>query len=114
MIDVRNMDRRTFLGSVVTAGGALALGFEIPFGAKRAMAAARDQEITAWIVIRPDDGVIVRIAKAEMGQGSSTGLAMLVAEELECDWDKVTTQFVTPHDNLARGRVWGDMSTGGS
>ena len=65
-------------------------------------------------MIRPDDTVVVRIARSEMGQGTLTGLAQLVAEELECDWSKVTTEFPTPGQNLARKRVWGDMSTGGS
>jgi isoquinoline 1-oxidoreductase beta subunit len=49
-----------------------------------------------------------------MGQGSLTGLAQLVAEELECDWSKVSTEFPTPGQSLARKRVYGDMSTGGS
>jgi isoquinoline 1-oxidoreductase beta subunit len=66
------------------------------------------------VVIRPDDSVTIRIAKSEMGQGSLTGLAMLLAEELDCDWSKVKTEFAPPHENLARNRVWGDMSTGGS
>ena len=65
-------------------------------------------------MIHPDDTVIIRIAKSEMGQGSFTALAMLVAEELECDWSKVQAEFALPHENLARNRVWGDMSTGGS
>src|SRR5262249_3648283 len=64
--------------------------------------------------IRPDDTVVVRIARSEMGQGTLTGLAQLVAEELDCDWAKVTTEYPTPGQNLARKRVWGDMSTGGS
>ena len=114
MNDVPHIDRRTFVTHVATAAGSLALGFDIPFGTGPAIAASGDREITAWVVIRPDDTVIIRIAKSEMGQGSSTGLAMLVAEELECDWTKVTTEFINPHDNLARGRAWGDMSTGGS
>jgi isoquinoline 1-oxidoreductase beta subunit len=106
-------NRRRFLASVAGVGGALALGFEIPFGPP--MARAEDApEITAWIVIHPDDTVIIRIAKSEMGQGSFTALAMLVAEELECDWSKVQAEFALPHENLARNRVWGDMSTGGS
>ena len=108
------VNRRTFLASVAATGGALALGFAIPFGPQPAQAAASATEITAWIVIRPDDTVTIRIAKSEMGQGSFTGLAMLVAEELECDWGKVRAEFAPPHDNLARNRVWGDMSTGGS
>src|SRR5581483_7163192 len=71
-------------------------------------------EINAWVVIRPDDTVVIRIARSEMGQGSLTGLAQLVAEELECDWSKVTTEYPTPGENVARKRVWGDFATGGS
>jgi isoquinoline 1-oxidoreductase subunit beta len=107
------VDRRAFLVSAATAGGALTLGFDVPFGAL-----ARDEdgapEITAWIVIAPDDQVTIRIARSEMGQGITTALPMLVAEELACDWSKVRTEFVAPEENLRRNRIWGDMSTGGS
>ena len=65
-------------------------------------------------MIQPDDTVVIRIARCEMGQGTLTGLAQLVAEELECDWSKVTTEYPTPGQNLARNRVWGNFSTGGS
>jgi isoquinoline 1-oxidoreductase beta subunit len=71
-------------------------------------------EINAWVVVKPDDTVVVRIARSEMGQGTLTGLAQLVAEELECDWSKVTTEYPTPGQNLARNRVWRDFATGGS
>ncbi|HLN39739.1 MAG TPA: molybdopterin cofactor-binding domain-containing protein [Xanthobacteraceae bacterium] len=71
-------------------------------------------EINCWLSIAPDDRVTVRTAHAEMGQGAMTALAMLVAEELECDWNKVSTAFVSPGENLRRNRVWGDMSTGAS
>ena len=71
-------------------------------------------EITAWIVIEPDDTVIIRVAKSEMGQGSFTALPMLVAEELECDWSKVKAEFASPHENRRRNRAWGNMSTGAS
>src|SRR6185369_3428889 len=71
-------------------------------------------EVNAWVVIRPDDTVVIRIARSEMGQGTITGLAQLVAEELECDWSKVTTEYPTPGQSVARKRVWGDYSTGGS
>jgi isoquinoline 1-oxidoreductase beta subunit len=108
------VDRRSFLLSVVATGGGLALGFNVPFGERGARAAANAREITAWVVIEPDDTVIVRIARSEMGQGSFTGLSMLVAEELECDWSKVRAEFAAPEDNIRRNRIWGDMATGGS
>ncbi len=57
---------------------------------------------------------MIRIARSEMGQGTLTGLAQLVAEELECDWKQVATESITPGQNLARKRVWGEMGTGGS
>jgi isoquinoline 1-oxidoreductase beta subunit len=71
-------------------------------------------EVTHWVVIRPDDTVVIRIARSEMGQGTLTGLAQMVAEELECDWTKVTTEYPTPGQSVARKRAWGDFSTGGS
>ena len=115
MIDTPRITRRTFLIGSAAIGGGLALGLRIPFGGPRAaMAAETAPEINAWVVIRPDDTVVVRIARSEMGQGTLTGLAQLLAEELECDWAKVTTEYPTPGQNVARGRVWGDFSTGGS
>ena len=66
------------------------------------------------MVIKPDDTVVIRVARTEMGQGTLTGLAQLVAEELECDWSKVTTEYPTPGQNLARNRVWGDFLTAGA
>src|SRR5713101_2600395 len=108
------LDRRAFLASVAAAGGSLALGFEIPFGPRSSHASSRSREITAWIVIEPDDAVIIRVAKSEMGQGSFTALPMLVAEELECDWSKVKPEFAAPHENRRRNRAWGNMSTGAS
>src|SRR5215510_8863662 len=114
MDDIPELNRRSFLVTAGAASGALALGFDIPFDAQPAQAGGEPPEVTAWVVIRPDDTVIIRVAKSEMGQGALTGLAMLVAEELACDWHKVRTEFAPPHQNLARDRVWGDMSTGGS
>ncbi len=108
------MNRRAFMIAAAAAGGGLALGFELPFGPQVVRAADGSPEVNAWVVIRPDDTVVIRVARSEMGQGTMTGLAQLVAEELECDWSKVTTEFPTPGQNLARKRVWGNFSTGGS
>ncbi len=108
------LDRRTLLVSAAAAGGSLVLAFDVPFGPSPVRGSTMPSEITAWIVIEPDDTVIIRVAKSEMGQGGFTALPMLVAEELECDWSKVKAEFVAPQDNLRRNRAWGDMSTGGS
>ncbi|MBL8332929.1 MAG: xanthine dehydrogenase family protein molybdopterin-binding subunit [Rubrivivax sp.] len=103
------VSRRAFIGSAAGTAGALVLGF--PTGAAAQGAAP---EINAWVVVQPDERVIIRIARSEMGQGTLTGLAQLVAEELDCDWARVTTEYPTPGQNLARNRVWGNFSTGGS
>jgi isoquinoline 1-oxidoreductase beta subunit len=108
---ITKMNRRSFLVGSAAVGGGLSLGFHLPGTAE---AADMAPEVNAWVVIKPDDTVVIRIARSEMGQGTLTGLAQLVAEELECDWSKVTTEFPTPGQNVARKRVWGNFSTGGS
>ena len=110
------LDRRTFIGGSTVAAGGLAVGMWLPLSgrAQSPAVAAVPDEVNAWVVIKPDDTVVIRIARSEMGQGSLTGLAQLVAEELECDWARVTTEYPTPGTNLARNRVWGNFSTGGS
>src|SRR5438309_644794 len=108
------LDRRSLLVGAAAIGGGLSLGLGIPFGLAGAQAADSVPEVNAWVVIRPDDTVVIRIARSEMGQGTLTGLAQLVAEELECNWSKVTTEYPTPGENLTRKRVWGNFSTGGS
>jgi isoquinoline 1-oxidoreductase beta subunit len=108
---ISKLTRRNFLVGTAAAAGGLSLGFHVPIAA-----AAGDLplEVNAWVVVKPDDTIVIRIARSEMGQGSLTGLAQLVAEELECDWSKVTTEYPTPGENLARNKVWGDFSTTGS
>ena len=105
------LSRREFLRASAAVGGGLALEFCLPLAAA---AGAVASEVTAWILIYPDDRIIVRIARSEMGQGSLTALAQLVAEELDCDWDKVGTEFASPNASFKRNRIWGSMSTGGS
>ena len=107
------LTRRQFVISSGLASGGLAVGFHFPAAAQSAGAAA-GTEVNAWVIVRPDDSCVIRVARAEMGQGTHTGLVQLVAEELECDWAKVSLQSVTPGQNLARKRVWRNMATGGS
>jgi isoquinoline 1-oxidoreductase beta subunit len=103
------MNRRGFLKTTGAAG--LVFAFHIPFASAQT---ADAPEVNAWVVVKPDDTIVIRIARSEMGQGTLTGLAQLVAEELDADWSRVTTEYPTPGQSLARNRVWGSFSTGGS
>jgi isoquinoline 1-oxidoreductase beta subunit len=115
MKTLTSIDRRSFLVAGAAAGGGLALGLKLPFGGPDgAEAAELPPEVNAWVVVRPDDSVVIRIARSEMGQGTATGLAQMVAEELECDWAKVSIEFPTPGQSLARNRVWQNFFTAGS
>src|SRR5260221_10029937 len=116
-----SLSRRKFIvGSAAVAGGGLALGIPLSFDVGGTASAATKRavengtEVNAWVVIRPDDTCVIRIARSEMGQGTETGLAQLVAEELDCGWTHVKTEFPTPGESLARKRAWGEMGTGGS
>jgi isoquinoline 1-oxidoreductase subunit beta len=108
------ISRRSFVIGTAAVGSGLALGLKIPLGTSIVRAQDGSPEINAWVVVRPDDTVVIRVARSEMGQGTITGLAQMVAEELECDWSKVTTEYPTPGQSVARKRPWGDFSTGGS
>jgi isoquinoline 1-oxidoreductase beta subunit len=110
--------RRGFLKTAIAGG--LVVAFHIPFDEARAQepiaqgASTATPEVNAWVVVKPDDTIVIRIARSEMGQGTLTGLAQLVAEELDADWSKVVTEYPSPGQNLARKRAWGSFSTGGS
>lgn len=118
MADTLNLSRRNFM--VVAGATGLTIGVLSACGANETSSEPEysnlppNPEVNAWVHIDHDDTVTVRIARSEMGQGTLTGLAQLVAEELECDWDKVKTEYPTPGENLKRDRVWKDFSTGGS
>jgi len=118
MTHMPQLSRRSFtVGAAAAAGGGLALGLNIPFGGSKAalaQAQAATPEVNAWVVIKPDDTVVIRVVRSEMGQGTITGLCQLVAEELECDWSKVTYEYPTPGESVKRNQVWGSFSTGGS
>ena len=114
------INRRAFV--IGSAAGGLALSFGLPAGALAQAAGGREQfgevlspnELGIWVAIKPDETVAIRIVRAEMGQGSQTGLAQLIAEELDCDWAKVTTEYPTPGDNVKRKRAWGNYNSSGS
>ena len=105
-------DRRQFLQQATVLSGALVLGFQTP--SAQAASSSAVNEVTHWVVIQPDDTVVIRIARSELGQGSMTGLAMLVAEELGCDWTKVRAEYANVNEHMRRDKIWKDMTTGGS
>ncbi|MBC9179622.1 xanthine dehydrogenase family protein molybdopterin-binding subunit [Pseudoroseomonas ludipueritiae] len=113
MLEAMRPSRR---GLLKGAAGAVLLGFHLPSrqAAAQGTPASSPPELNAWVVIHPDDRVVLRMAKAEMGQGVRTGLAQMFAEEMHCDWSKLSTEYVTPGQSLARNRVWGNFLTAGS
>jgi isoquinoline 1-oxidoreductase beta subunit len=107
--------RRGFLqaGAAVAAG--FSLGFHLPSQAQKLAAPSGEAaDINAWIRITPNNQVICEVARAEMGQGTSTGLPMMLAEELECNWSDVRMEFASVSEHLARNKVYVTFATGGS
>ena len=116
---MQQMSRRLFLLRSAAVGGGLLLKVTLPKSAvaeaEQASAQAETSpEVTAWVLIRPDDTIIIRVARVEMGQGNFTGLPMLVAEELACDWSKVQAEYASTSEHLRRNRIFRTMLTGGS
>ena len=111
------LSRRSFTFGISALAGGLVLGTPAAFAQAQVQAQARaaakpgQPELTAWVVIQPDDTVLIRIARSDMGQGIFTSLPMLVAEELECDWARVRPEYAPVPEHLARNRVWGNMVT---
>jgi isoquinoline 1-oxidoreductase subunit beta len=121
--NIGSLTRRKFLVTGVTASGGLAVGIgTLPrlAGAATVSATPWDDdgtapnELDAWIAIDPDDSVLIRYQRSEMGQGSMTALIMCVAEELQCDWSKVRTEYASPNRSIREHNVYGDQASVGS
>lgn len=85
------VNRRSFLKSAAAAAGGLLVTFYLPESSEASTGS--DHKLNAYVHVGTDDTVTLFIHKAEMGQGTVTSLSMLLAEELECDWNKIRTQF---------------------
>src|SRR5581483_2867521 len=114
MTNAIDTNRRAFLVKSAALSGGLMIGVSFPFSGIAAQSADAAPEVTHWLTIQPDDTVVIRIARSELGQGTFTGLAMLVAEELGCEWSKVRAEYADVNEHVKRNRIWGSMSTGGS
>src|SRR3954454_8162816 len=112
-----NLSRRSFITTTLTVGG-FALGIGTGGPGEAASLSVRpwgdelthSGEINAWIVINPDDSVIIRYGRAEMGQGSFTALPQILTEELECDWNFVKPEYASPNRKLKENKVYGSLS----
>jgi isoquinoline 1-oxidoreductase beta subunit len=122
MTIMHQVSRRKFIVTSLTAAGGFALGIGRGGPAEAATLSVRPWsddlphagEINAWVVINPDDSVIIRYGRAEMGQGSFTALPQILTEELECDWAFVKPEYASANRNLIDNKVYGSLSTGGS
>jgi isoquinoline 1-oxidoreductase subunit beta len=118
------LSRRDFIFAAASAAGGLLLGIgAAPSNAARAAAIAEQpwntndyapHEIDAWIAIDPDDSILIRYQRSEMGQGSMTALPMMITEELQCDWSKVRVEYASSNRSVREHRVYGNMYSHGS
>jgi isoquinoline 1-oxidoreductase beta subunit len=121
---VSTLTRRHFIITTASAAGGLVIGIgATPRLAEAATVVAQPwnddnaydaHEIDAWIAIDPDDSILIRYQRSEMGQGSMTALPMIIAEELQCDWSKVRIEYASPNRNIREKKVYGDMFSNGS
>ena len=118
------LSRRHFILTAATAAGGFMIGIGAAPGRARAATVTAQpwnddnayaaNEIDAWIAIDPDDSILIRYQRSEMGQGSMTALPMMIAEELQCDWSKVRIEYASPNRNLRENKVYGPMFSHGS
>src|SRR5580658_10422342 len=118
------LSRRHFILTAATAAGGFMIGIgAVPRASRAAPVAVQPwsdgngyaaYDIDAWIAIDPDDSIVIRYQRTEMGQGSMTALPMMIAEELQCDWSKVRIEYASANRNIREDRVYGDMFSHGS
>jgi isoquinoline 1-oxidoreductase beta subunit len=119
-----NLTRRHFILTATSAAGGLMIGVgAAPAIAEAATVVAQPwnednayaaNEIDAWIAIDPDDSILIRYPRSEMGQGSMTALPMILTEELHCDWSKVRVEYASANRNVRENKLYGPMISAGS
>src|SRR5436189_6417848 len=105
--------RREFLEAAGVAGAGLVIGFHLPAAGRARAAAAAPFATNAWLRIGADESVLVVVDRSEMGQGVTTSLPMLLADEREADWSKVRIESA-PADKAYINPMFGMQGTGGS
>jgi isoquinoline 1-oxidoreductase subunit beta len=121
--DASTVSRRHFILTAASAAGGLMVGIvaapDAALGAAISSQPWNDNEyapheIDAWIAIDPDNSILIRYQRSEMGQGSMTALPMMIAEELQCDWSKVRIEYASANRSVRERRVYGNMYSHGS
>jgi len=108
------LTRREFLETSGAASAGLLIGFHLPSGSRFRTAAAAPLAPNAWLRIGADESVLVIVDRSEMGQGVTTALPMLLAEELDADWSKIKIEFAPADKAYANPLLFGMQATGGS
>ena len=117
------VNRRHFIFMAASAAGGLMIGIGAAPGSSDAAAISTEpwtdneyapHQIDAWIAIDPDNSILIRYQRSEMGQGSMTALPMMIAEELQCDWSKVRIEYASSTRSVRQNRVYGNMYSHGS
>jgi isoquinoline 1-oxidoreductase beta subunit len=118
------LTRRHFILTATSAAGGLMIGIgAAPAVAEAATVVAQPwtddngytaNEIDAWIAIDPDDSILIRYPRSEMGQGSMTALPMIITEELHCDWSKVRIEYASANRNVRENKIYSPMISAGS
>src|SRR5579863_9498434 len=120
---VSTVNRREFILTALSAAGGLMIGIGTARGSADAAAISAQpwndneyapHEIDAWIAIDPDDSILIRYQRSEMGQGSMTALPMMITEELQCNWSKVRIEYASSNRSVREHRVYGNMYSHGS
>ena len=118
------IDRREFLIATAAIGGGMALSLYLPDArAAEEIVGGRVNsrpwlspadggvEVNPWIVIGPDDHVLIRVNQSELGQGVLTSNPMMICEELECDWSKVQSVYADPNRHIRQNNVYDHLHT---
>src|SRR5881398_754599 len=108
------LTRREFLETSGAASAGLLIGFHLPSGSRFRTAAAAPLAPNAWLRIGADESVLVIVDRSEMGQGVTTALPMLLAEELDADWSNIKIEFAPADKAYANPLLFGMQATGGS
>jgi isoquinoline 1-oxidoreductase beta subunit len=117
---IQNLSRRTFIQASAAVGGGLLIGFHMPMAqaakieSKPFTPVEQGTEINAWLAIKADGTVTIRVPHTEMGQGGLTSVALLIAEELDVPWDKIQTVFADANRHIRNNKEYKVMTTHGS